>query len=297
MRWSFAVWALSAIVLGSVVQPVCAQNTTDAWYTDFDAALAEAQRLDKPLLVHFYADWCGPCQQMERNVLHRDTVQASIRKHVVAVKINTDRNPEVTARYGIDALPTDLFVEPNGTKIVESSGYRSVNEYTSALARAATRYTDLVAQRKARNTTPDTAPDGTGEQQPDVQLAATPEQKPMLDGYSPVTLWKNRRWEKGSPQFRVEYRGQVYDLATAEEKAEFNENPARFAPRFLGCDAVVVLESDRAVLGSTRYAAFYDEELYLFVDNDNRQLFKKDPDRYIKTRVVLQVDEIQTAVR
>lgn len=295
MRRSFAVWALSTVFMGLAVQPACAQNATEAWYTDFDAALAEAQRLDRPLLVHFYADWCGPCQQMERNVLHRDTVQSAIRKHVVAVKINTDRNPDVTARYGIDALPTDLFLEPNGTKIVESSGYRSINEYTAALSRAATRYSDLVAQRKAREPRPEVSPDNSSE--PDVELATAPEQKPMLDGYSPVTLWKNRRWEKGSPQFRGEFRGQVYDMATAEELAEFNENPARFAPRFLGCDAVVVLESDRAVLGSTRYAAFYDEELYLFVDNDNRQLFKKDPDRYIKTRVVLQVDEIQTAVR
>jgi thiol-disulfide isomerase/thioredoxin/YHS domain-containing protein len=296
MRRSIGVWALSAMVLAAFAPAACAQTAADAWYTDFDAALAEAQRLDKPLLVHFYADWCGPCQQMERNVLHRDAVQAAIRKHAVAVKINTDRNPEVTARYGIEALPTDLFVEPNGTRIIESTGYRSVNEYTAALARAATRYTDLLAQRKARAPQPDASPEPAEEQSP-VELAVTTEQKPMLDGYSPVTLWKNRRWEKGSPQFRSEYRGQVYDLASAEEMAEFKENPGRYAPRFLGCDAVVVLESDRAVLGSTRYAAFYDEELYLFVDNDNRQLFKKDPDRYIKTRVVLQVDEIQTAVR
>jgi thiol-disulfide isomerase/thioredoxin/YHS domain-containing protein len=296
MRRSFAVWALSTTLLVAAAKSACAQTAADPWYSDFDAALAEAQRLDKPLLVHFYADWCGPCKQMERNVLHRDAVHAALRKHVVAVKINTDRNPEVTARFGIEALPTDLFIEPSGTKIVESTGYRSVNEYTAALARAATRYSDLVAQRQAREKPPELSPDGQAGE-PAVELAATPEQQPMLDGYSPVTLWKNRRWEKGSPQFRAEYRGQIYDLASAEEQAEFNENPARFAPRFLGCDAVVVLESDRAVLGSTKYAAFYDDELYLFVDSDNRQLFKKDPDRYIKTRVVLQVDEIQTAVR
>ncbi len=285
MRRSIAVWALSTTLVLAGAQSACAQTSGDAWLTDFDAALAEAQRLDRPLLVHFYADWCGPCRQMEQNVLHREAVQAAIRKHVVAVKINTDRNPEVTERYNINALPSDLFLEPNGTRIVESTGYRSQNEYTTALARAATRYADLVAQRQKE------------ERPPATLLTTAGDQKPMLDGYCPVTLWKNRRWEKGSPQFRAEHRGQVYDFASAELLAEFNENPGRYAPRFLGCDAVVVLESDRAVLGSTRYAAFYDDELYLFVDDDNRQLFKQEPDRYIKTRVVLQIDEIQTAVR
>lgn len=285
MRRLFAVWALSTTLLIAVPQSASAQAAEDVWLTDFDAALAEAQRLDRPLLVHFYADWCGPCRQMEQNVLHREAVKTALRKHVVAVKINTDRNPEVTERYGINSLPTDLFIEPNGTRIVESTGYRSLNEYTTAVARAATRYTDLVAQRNK-------------EVRPPVQLLATDsDQQPMLDGYCPVTLWKNRRWEKGSPQYRADHRGQIYDFASAELLAEFNENPDRYAPRFLGCDAVVVLESDRAVLGSTRYAAFYDDELYLFVDGDNRQVFKQDPDRYIKTRVVLQVEEVQTAVR
>lgn len=292
MHRLFAVWALSTTLLIAVPQTVCAQAAGDVWLTDFDAALAEAQRLDRPLLVHFYADWCGPCRQMEQNVLHRDAVKNALRQHVVAVKINTDRNPEVTERYGINSLPTDLFIEPNGTRIVESTGYRSQSEYTTAVARAATRYTDLVAQRKAREPQPQAE-----DREPATLLATAGDQQPMLDGYCPVTLWKNRRWEKGSPQYRADHRGQVYDFASAELLAEFNENPDRYAPRFLGCDAVVVLESDRAVLGSTRYAAFYDEELYLFVDGDNRQMFKQDPDRYIKTRVVLQVDEVQTAVR
>ena len=55
--------------------------------------------------------------------------------------------------------------------------------------------------------------------------------------------------------------------------------------------------SDRAVLGSTRYAAFYDNELYLFVDDINRKAFKRSPDNYVRTRVVLNVDQIETVTR
>jgi YHS domain-containing protein len=86
-------------------------------------------------------------------------------------------------------------------------------------------------------------------------------------------------------------------MASVEEQQEFNENPTRYAPRFLGCDPVIVYQSDRAVLGSTKFGAFYDDELYLFVSNDNRQAFKANPDQYIRTRVVLRADQIEQVVR
>jgi YHS domain-containing protein/thiol-disulfide isomerase/thioredoxin len=264
----------------------------DVWRNDFETALAEAKRLNRPLLVHFHADWCGPCRQMEQNVLRREQVQRELRRLVIPVKVNTDRAPAIAERYHIDQLPTDLFLEPDGTPIVESTGYRGANEYVSAAGRAALKYADLLAQRAQQNSQPAVDP-GAGT----TSLAAAAERKPMLGGYSPVTLWKNRKWEKGSPQFQSDYKGQVYQMASVEEQQEFNENPTRYAPRFLGCDPVIVYQSDRAVLGSTKFGAFYDDELYLFVNNDNRQAFKANPDQYIRTRVVLRADQIEQVVR
>ena len=118
-------FALLAMLMGNAA-------ADDVWRSDFDAALAEARRLNRPLLVHFYADWCGPCRQMEQNVLRREQVQRELRRLVVPVKVNTDRAPAVAERYHIDQLPTDLYLEPDGTPLVESSGYRGANEYVSA---------------------------------------------------------------------------------------------------------------------------------------------------------------------
>jgi YHS domain-containing protein/thiol-disulfide isomerase/thioredoxin len=265
----------------------------DVWRKDFDTALAEARRLNRPLLVHFYADWCGPCRQMEQNVLHREQVQRELRRLVVPVKVNADRSPAVAERYHIESLPTDLFLEPDGTPIVESTGYRGINDYLNAIGRAALKYSDLLAQRAAKTSGPASTEPVPGT----TSLAAAAGQKPMLGGYSPVTLWRNRKWEKGSPQFQSEYKGQVYQLVSAAEQQEFNENPTRYAPRFLGCDPVVVYQSDRAVPGSTQFGAFYDDELYLFVSNENRRAFKANPDQYIRTRVVLRTDQIEPIVR
>ena len=47
----------------------------------------------------------------------------------------------------------------------------------------------------------------------------------------------------------------------------------------------------------TRFAAFYDDQLYLFVNKENRDRFKETPDRYISTRVVLDFDLIETVTR
>jgi YHS domain-containing protein/thiol-disulfide isomerase/thioredoxin len=285
---------LLLIVWGAACAAARADAPHDGWMTDFDAALAEAQQLKRPLLIHFYTDWCGPCRQMEQNVLHRPEVLDQIRKSVVAVKLNAEKSSNIAARYAVDAFPTDVFVEPDGTRLIESEGFRSINEYRSMIARASTRYTDLVAKR----TPPAVAPEKQQTQQkpPPTQLA-NDGPKPMLDGYCAVTLWNHRRWEKGSPQYRAEFRGQTYLLSSEAALREFNENPDRFVPRFLGCDPVVVFESDRAVLGSTRYAAFYDDELFLFVDDVNRRAFKRAPDSYVRTRVVLNVDQIETVTR
>ncbi|MBX3439700.1 MAG: hypothetical protein KF861_19580, partial [Planctomycetaceae bacterium] len=113
-----------------------------------------------------------------------------------------------------------------------------------------------------------------------------------IDGFCPVTLWKNRQWIKGDPQYVIEHRGQTYYLASTEMMTEFEGNPRKYVPQLLGCDPVILVDTDLAVPGSVRYGAFYDEELYLFTTQENRQAFKQNPDRYTRTRVVQNINEI-----
>jgi thioredoxin 1 len=77
----------------------------------FDAQVLQS---DQPVLVDFYADWCGPCKALGP-VLEDLAQEFDGRARVV--KINTDENPELAAQYGIRALPTMLFFE--GGQVVE----------------------------------------------------------------------------------------------------------------------------------------------------------------------------------
>jgi thioredoxin len=61
------------------------------------------QSSDVPVLVDFYATWCGPCQMMTPIL---EQVGASLRDRLQVVKIDTDKYPNLASKYQIEALPT-----------------------------------------------------------------------------------------------------------------------------------------------------------------------------------------------
>ncbi|MGL5835878.1 MAG: thioredoxin [Waterburya sp.] len=63
-----------------------------------------------PVLVDFYATWCGPCQMMAPIL---EQVGANLRDRLQVVKIDTDKYPNLATKYNIDALPT-LVLFKNG---------------------------------------------------------------------------------------------------------------------------------------------------------------------------------------
>ncbi|MCE0486988.1 thioredoxin [Ornithinimicrobium sediminis] len=73
------------------------KQTDDA---NFSADVLES---DRPVLVDFWAPWCGPCK-MVAPVLEELSEEYS--EKISVVKLNTDENPQVTQKYGITGIPT-----------------------------------------------------------------------------------------------------------------------------------------------------------------------------------------------
>lgn len=95
----------------------------------FDAAIANHST---PVLVDFWAEWCGPCKMIAPVLDEIATEQAD--KSVIA-KVNIDEAPELAARYGITAIPT-LIIFKNGQPVRTLRGMQSRRNLSAALITA-----------------------------------------------------------------------------------------------------------------------------------------------------------------
>jgi len=78
---------------------------------DFDKEVLQS---DKPVLIDFWAVWCGPCRRVGPEV---DAVAEQLGSQAKILKVNVDEEPEVAARYGIQSIPTLLIFK--GGQVVD----------------------------------------------------------------------------------------------------------------------------------------------------------------------------------
>jgi thioredoxin 1 len=78
---------------------------------------------DKPVLVDFFATWCGPCKMMSPIL---DQVKQELQDQVRIIKVDVDQNPQAAQAYNISGVPT-LILFKNGQNLWRKSGVVDAN--------------------------------------------------------------------------------------------------------------------------------------------------------------------------
>ena len=118
---------------------VGALHTADAapirWHQTLQQATAAALKTNKPMMIEFWADWCEPCQAMEKEVYSDPMIARLIEATVVPLRLSFDNDKQLVRRYEVEAIPYLIFGNSYGTELLHHRGILAAKDL-SAIIRA-----------------------------------------------------------------------------------------------------------------------------------------------------------------
>lgn len=106
------------------------------WRGSLAEAQAESVASQKPLLMHFTADWCRPCKELNRFVLSSEQLAAVVNRDLVPVQIDMDSAPDLVREYGITSIPCDVFLAADGKLLLKCSSGQTTDAWIRTIERA-----------------------------------------------------------------------------------------------------------------------------------------------------------------
>ncbi len=271
----------------------------DTWYSSFEKAELQSKDRGVPIVIHFHAPWCGPCRTMDSEVLETAEVRAALRGGIVGVKVNADDRQDLVIRFGVATLPTDVVVSPDGLILSKTAGSPGRTAYVARLAQfsvaknaSATKTTIDVAATSNRvvvagNTVAASAATVHVTVRAEARTKALRQESEYhfgLHGFSPVSLTESETWRVGDSQYRYEFQGVSYQLASEEEFNRFRASPEKFVPALHGCDPVALVNDQVVQAGHIELGVTWRSKVYFFYSKETRDEFLSNPERFVRVK-------------
>jgi len=139
-----------AAILGCWVGASASAQQAIHWQPTLETANRLAGQTNRLVLIHFWADWCKSCTQVEQQVFSRPDVAAALETDFVPVRLNADHFPAKAREYGVSVLPTDIILTPQGQLIDKLAGSPDPYQYLARLRQIAASHRNQVARAYAQ---------------------------------------------------------------------------------------------------------------------------------------------------
>lgn len=101
----------------------------------FSEAIGRAKVAGKPLLIDFWAPWCGPCLKLRRETLESPELAGLLAQFEV-IAVNLDEAPALGSFFRVTSIPCVLFVDPRGAVVDRLLGFEPPTQFRARLEKA-----------------------------------------------------------------------------------------------------------------------------------------------------------------
>jgi thioredoxin-related protein len=143
LLWVFTSCAKSAENDDRNPNPSASKNNIFVSWHNFNDGIKLAREKRKPVVIDFYADWCGWCKKMDAEVFSDSEVARKLRDDFICIRIYTDKNISEIIRYknhtltkqefstmlGVQGLPTLVFMDREANLITKIPGFIKKNVF------------------------------------------------------------------------------------------------------------------------------------------------------------------------
>jgi len=121
MKTGKVLMLLLVLLVGGVASGPAAADKID-WHT-YESGMARSKFEKKKVFLHFYADWCGYCAEMERKTFKDPAVIAALNRNFIPIRVDSDRDKQTASLYRVKGLPDTWFISESGDVIGHRPGY------------------------------------------------------------------------------------------------------------------------------------------------------------------------------